>query len=94
MVRLSSSVVADHQHAVAGGDQVELDVVGAEGHGEPEGLERVLGPVAAGPAVRGHRGRHDERDGEPAGGGGETAVLTASADRPEMDRGGIDVNPG
>ena len=44
-------LVPGDQHAVLGGDQVGLDVVGALSDRQPVGLEGVLRPVAAGAAV-------------------------------------------
>ena len=61
--RAELEVVARHQHPVARGDEVELDVVHAHPDGGPVGVEGVLGTVPAGAAVRNHGGGGDQRRG-------------------------------
>ena len=61
--RAELEVVARHEHPVARGDEVELDVVDAHPDGGPVGVEGVLGTVPAGAAVRNHGGGGDQRRG-------------------------------
>jgi len=62
--------VPSHQDAVAGAHEVGLDEVGPLGVGDGLGLERVLGQVAAGAAVRDDEGSSRAREG--AGGEQQT----------------------
>ena len=61
--RAELEVVTGDEHAVPGGDEVELDVVGAHPDRGPVGVEGVLGTVPAGAAVRNHGRREDQRRG-------------------------------
>ena len=66
--RANLVLVTRNEHAVFGRDEVRLDVVGAHLHRKPVGLQRVLGPVAAGAPVRDDdRPRRLERHGRRRG---------------------------
>jgi hypothetical protein len=63
-------LVAGDQHPVTRRHQIRLDVVGAHRDGQPVRRERVLGPIAGGPAVADHQWRlerlwHDSSTARP-----------------------------